>query len=200
MKEEEGGWLSHFVLLVTVSLCYFAIQRKWKKRWKNNIFDMLMSPFLNDQFMHFFSFCTFYWAWMYFQDGAEINVNLFFHLNQKSRFLFWIIILVKCPLSPTCEDRVTINKDCPHVLRVGLAWQYCWVWRKGIILGTDLSGTKQNWRWSRENLFGFPKSSWERRGVFQPGSWAWLLFHFERVSSQVERVSRSLFNLWSLMN
>ena len=166
-----------------MNLCYFAIQRKWKKRWKNNIFDMLMSPFLNDQFMHFFSFCTFYWAWMYFQDGAEINVNLFFHLNQKPGFLFWIIILVKCPLSPICEDRVTINKDCPHVLRVGLAWEYWRVWSKGIILGKVLSGTKQNWSWSRENLFGFPKSSWERGAVFQPASWHGFCFTLSFLTS-----------------
>lgn len=39
-----------------------------------------------------------------------------------------------------------------------------------------------------------------RRGVFQPGSWAWLLFHFERTSSQVGRASRSLSNLGSLRN
>lgn len=39
-----------------------------------------------------------------------------------------------------------------------------------------------------------------RRGVFQPGSWAWLLFHFERISSQVDRASRSLSNLGSLRN
>lgn len=84
-----------------------------------------MFPFLNYQFIYALILI------LYFVLGLDVfsrcsrdKCEFVFSFKPEAWILFWIIILVKRPLSPTCKDRVPINKDCPHIVRVGLAWQY----------------------------------------------------------------------------